>query len=310
MNKFLILVDCSYWMYHTIFGAIDTFKKEHEAESSYWLKPIEETDQDNLPNLLNCDTFKKVLYNQVMKRCETIDWLAKQNCQDVIDSVDKIDIVFAVDDKTSKSFRKKLYPAYKAQRELIKRQFKMFPIHDYILNVIFKDLKLIEKYRYKFVKVPNAEGDDVIACLLKNYKKDYVECLLIASDKDFLQIDGIKQVDLMGRIPDRKIANENLTASEFLLAKILLGDKSDNISNVFNRVGPKRVIPYIKDRTLLKEALQRDPLAAQQFKLNKQIISFNEIPKDLHDKIVEQINEQIYRNEILNDSTDLSLWMM
>ena len=297
-------------MYHTIYGAITTFQNDYPTEASHWLKPIEETDQDNLPDLLNCDLFKQILRQQVMKRCETIDWLAKQNCQDVIDSVDKIDIVFAVDDRTSNSFRRKLYPAYKAHRDLIKKQFKMFPIHHYILNVIFKDLELVEKYRYKFVKVADAEGDDIIACLLKNYKNDYEECLLIASDKDFLQIDGIKQVDLMGRIPERKIANEKLTASEYLLCKILLGDKSDNISNVFRGIGQKRVIPLIKDKNLLKEKLLQDPLAAKQFQLNKKIISFNEIPKTLSDNILEKINEQLYRNEILNENDDLSIWMI
>ena len=58
MTKFLILVDCSYWMYHTIYGAITTFQNDYPTEASHWLKPIEETDQDNLPDLLNCDLFK------------------------------------------------------------------------------------------------------------------------------------------------------------------------------------------------------------------------------------------------------------
>ena len=60
-----------------------------------------------------------------MKRLETIEWIAKENFQDELDMVSGIDIIFALDDRVSYSFRKKLYPEYKAQRALVKRSYQL-----------------------------------------------------------------------------------------------------------------------------------------------------------------------------------------
>ena len=59
-----------------------------------------------------------MLKRYVMKRLETIDQLTKANYQDEIDSADRIDIVFAVDDTLTKNFRKDLYVEYKATRTI------------------------------------------------------------------------------------------------------------------------------------------------------------------------------------------------
>lgn len=310
MSKFLIVVDFSYWLYHTIFGAQSVFEKKYKDEASQWIKPLEEVDENNVPNLLNCENFKKVLKNQVMKRCETIDWLAKQNCQDIIDTVDKVDIVFAIDDSVKKSFRKVLYPEYKAQRVLKKSQYQVPPIKDYILNVLFPELKLAEKYGYKMIKIEGAEGDDIIACLLNNFKDRYEGCLLIASDHDFLQIDGILQIDMMGRKHERKIGGEILNAKDFLLSKILLGDNADNINKVFNRVGEKKVLKLINDKETLKQMLKDNVDSLKQYDLNRKLISFEYIPKELNDKIVLKLNENLYSNDIINNDIDLSLFML
>ena len=75
-------------MYYTVFGAVAEFTKKARSEADYWLKPAEETDQKNLPDLLGCDTFKRILKKFVMKRCETIDWQLKGHFQDKLDSID------------------------------------------------------------------------------------------------------------------------------------------------------------------------------------------------------------------------------
>ena len=122
-NKALVVVDASYWWYTTCFGAVSEFSKKEPVDASYWLKPAKEVDQNNLPDILNCDSFKRILKKYVMKRCESIDWLLKANFKDEIDCLDRIDIIFAMDDYTSNSFRKNLYPQYKAQRKLTPKQF-------------------------------------------------------------------------------------------------------------------------------------------------------------------------------------------
>ena len=151
-NKILTVVDTSYFCYYIIFGAVNEFVKRYSDDAKHWIKPAEEVDQQNLPNLLNCDSFRRVLKKMTMRRCEVIDWVMRQNFQDDIDAADRIDIIFAMDDRVSNSFRKRLYPDYKAQRALTPKQFQIQPIKDYIINVIFKDLN-VEELIDQFVSV-------------------------------------------------------------------------------------------------------------------------------------------------------------
>ena len=149
-NDFLCVIDASYFRYFIAFGAVSKFQKDFPEEASVWIKPPEECDQNNLPNLLNCDTFKRILVKQTMKRLETIDYIAKANFQNELDCADKIDIVFAMDDRLKNNFRLALYPSYKGQRKLIKRSYNVFAITDYITDIIFKDLDVENRYGYHF----------------------------------------------------------------------------------------------------------------------------------------------------------------
>lgn len=301
-NKALVIVDASYFMYYLVFGAVTEFKKKASKEASYWLKPAEETDQKNLPDLLGSDTFKRILKKFVMKRCETIDWHLKGHFQNEIDYIDQIDTVFAMDDFTANSFRKTLYPAYKAHRKFVPKQFDIFKIRSYVFDVIFKELELEEKFGYKFISVPGAEADDIIATIINKCSDDYMLKVLFASDHDFVQLEGVKQLDMFGKEITSKIGKTEVSHSEYLLGKILLGDGSDNIPKVFPKVGEKRVISIIRDRARLKKMLKENQAAAYQYKLNKKLIAFSEIPKELSDKIVEAANVALYNNDVINDA--------
>lgn len=112
-GRFLEIIDFSYFQYFCIFGAVNDFEKNC-AEANLWLKPLEECDQDNLPDLLNCAAFRRMLRTYFEKRLDTIDQIAKANFQDEIDGCDGIDVVFAKDDSLRRSFRLGLYPQYKA----------------------------------------------------------------------------------------------------------------------------------------------------------------------------------------------------
>ena len=82
--------------------------------------------------------------------------------------------------------------------------------------------------------------------------------MLVASDHDYLQIDGIKQYDLFGKEITRTLGDEEVSSSDFLLGKILMGDKSDNIQQVFTKCGPKTALKLVKDKALLKKMLQEN----------------------------------------------------
>ena len=308
-QKFLCICDDSYVTYFILFGATADFQRSCPDEAALWLKPVNECDQDNLPNLLNCQTYRRILKNYAMKRLETIDGIIKANFQDVVDSCDGVDIVFACDDKLKRNFRLDLYPQYKANRLLVKRQYQIAPIKEYIHKVLYKELGLEENLGYKFVCVEGAEGDDVIATALTKLKDNYVGTCLIASDHDFLQIDGVREFDLFGKEAKRTLGDEEVSPSDFLLGKILMGDKSDNIKQVFSKCGPKTALKLTKDKETLKKMLKENASAAQRFALNKKIISFKETPTELVFAIEKSLNEALYSEDVLNKATDLKSFM-
>jgi 5'-3' exonuclease len=86
----------------------------------------------------------------------------------------------------------------------------------------------------------------------------------------------------------KKLSNE-ITNVDFLLFKIILGDKSDNIPSIKYRLGPKKAMEYVldKSRSKLKLLLKEDTEIANGFKRNKLLISMNEIPKYISDLIIE-----------------------
>ena len=309
-TRILVGIDGSYWLYTVLFSAVTDFMKKFPNEAHLWIKDAEETDQKNLPDLTLNATFVRVLKKVVMKKCEAIDWMLKANFQDEIDVADSIDFVFALDDKVSKNFRKDLYPEYKANRKLIKRSYDTYKIQQYILNVLFKELNVEEKYNYHLIKVAGAEGDDVLATLFKSFGDKYALNVLFALDRDFMQLENVNQLNMQGKKVECKLGEEVLTHSEYLLSKILLGDGSDNIMKVFPKIGCKRVIPLLRDKEALKAKLKESQDAIKQFNLNKKLISFDEIPEDLSKKIREEISTSLYREEELNSQIDFKTFMM
>ena len=56
--------------------------------------------------------------------------------------------------------------------------------------------------------------------------------------------------------------------------------------------------------------LKENAESARQYKLNKRLIAFSEIPKELSDRIYEQFNKTVYSNDTLNDNAFANLeWL-
>ena len=90
-----------------------------------------------------------------------------------------------------------------------------------------------------------------------------------------------------------------------------MGDKSDNISQVLLRCGPKTALSLVKNKDELKKKLVESADAAKKYNLNKKIIiSFSEIPAELTERIKKAISESLYSEDVLNPATDLKNFMM
>jgi 5'-3' exonuclease len=166
---------------------------------------------------------------------------------------------------------------------------------------------ICEEYKAKKISSHSAEGDDVIAVLTKYFietTKDDV--IIISCDKDMVQLcsERVLLVTADGTIREPKLELEHalkikfdnsleITAKDFLLFKILIGDSADNIPNVKPGVGPKKAWKYVADKKLLRELLSEDVTIANGFLRNKKLISMEEIPQKIHELIISEYLDNI-----------------
>lgn len=189
------------------------------------------------------------------------------------------------------NWRKKIYSGYKADRAN-KRAKSGIDFEDYykMLDDFTKNLKKI-MYKAKFIKVPCAEADDIIGVLVKHLNSNVT---VISTDSDFYQLykyPGYHQYN-----PRTNTLIEVTNSTNFLLAKVLKGDKSDNIPNVRPKIGVKTANAIVEHADL-NSWLKKEGLT-ERFDLNYKLISFDAIPKEIEDKIINEYNS--YKHEKAN----------
>lgn len=218
--------------------------------------------------------------------------------------VDKSKFIFCMDCPRKNIWRREIYPEYKLSRDLKDRskdKFNMGRMFEYAYSVLLPEI--CDEFEAKQIMCGCAEGDDVIAVLTKYYLENTNDNIIILScDKDMVQLynDRVSIITIEGekRIPKLELEkaiktkiNHEITAGDFLLFKILIGDQADGIPNIKSGLGPKKAWKLIEDRNLLKNLLKEDITIVDSFKRNKQLISMNEIPLDVHKLILEQLND-------------------
>ncbi len=311
-SKFMIVVDSSYLIYYSLFSAVNKWLNDESThfEASAVIKPASETDQSNLPNLLLYPSFKEILKKSVMNRFGMIDQILKSNYQEELDAAGTIHIVLAEDAPLQYSFRKKMFPEYKAQRRAIPKSYDIYRVKAYVGDVLFDELNLEKMMGITRVKINGAEGDDVIAVTLMNSTKErgYIKRVLFSSDHDFLQLENVEQWDLSGnrivresllgkkKMEEMLKKGETVDAKTFLLTKILMGDVTDNIPHVKDKLGPIKSYKYACDKAALKQMLLEDQDAAKRFLMNKKLIDFNQMPAELSSMIYENVSKTIDEN--------------
>ncbi|MCM2350005.1 MAG: DNA polymerase I [Bacteriovoracaceae bacterium] len=149
------------------------------------------------------------------------------------------------------SFRKEIYPEYKANRsappdELIPQ----FPLVDELVKV----LGLPE------IKAANYEADDVIGSVATQWKNDFDEILIASGDKDLMQfVDGpIKMLDTMKeKTYGREDVKDKMGVYPEQIVDFLslVGDTSDNIPGVAG-IGPKGAQNLLEEFGTLEKILE------------------------------------------------------
>jgi 5'-3' exonuclease len=191
-------------------------------------------------------------------------------------------VIFAID--MYNSWRKKIYKEYKAnrkeQRDKSKIDYKKFyeVLDDFILNY--------KKHfsNIYFLRINEAEGDDVIATICKSKFEDYKK-IIISGDEDFIQLLQYKNVKIFN--PNKKDFTTVLNPKIQLELKILTGDKSDNISAVKPKCGIKTAEKILNSGL---DVFLQDEVINDKYKINRQLIDFEYIPSDISKRICEDFD--------------------
>lgn len=158
-------------------------------------------------------------------------------------------------DMKQKTFRHEMYPEYKAGR-------LQTPIE--LLSEIPLLHDVLEAMNIRVLEMPRYEADDLIGTVTKRASEDGITSLVITGDKDELQLINENTKVLINKkgMSEFTIYDEQemmdryeLTPSQFIDLKGLMGDKSDNIPGI-NGVGEKKGIALLRDYDSLEGVIE------------------------------------------------------
>ena len=160
----------------------------------------------------------------------------------LIDIVNPTYIVFASDLTRERTFRRKLYPGYKAQRKPMDPE-----IHEQMRTIS----RLIALLGYPTLNDYTYEADDVLGMISRYNMINGMNTVIISSDRDLYQLVN-KCTFIMtprgDKVIDLSYMNENykLTPDQWIELKMLQGDRSDNIPGIVG-IGPKTALQLMQD---------------------------------------------------------------
>lgn len=114
------------------------------------------------------------------------------------------------------------------------------------------------------LKFRGVEADDILAWITQNVSDRYEHTWIVSSDRDLYQLvdDNISIFNIFGR---REITKGSLrddfdiSPSEYMLSRIIEGDKSDNILGI-EGIGPKRAQTLAREYKTLDSLLDALPI--------------------------------------------------
>ena len=191
------------------------------------------------------------------------------------------------------SWRKNEYPYYKAHRKKVRDKQKSegmdWSALFQTINTII--LEIDEFFPYKVIRVPHAEGDDVIAVLARTLQE---KSIIISSDKDFTQLQKYKNIKQFSPIQKKM-----LTVSDpykYLKEHIIRGDKGDGIPNILS--ADDCIVEGVRQRPISKKKVETwmdkkpedfcENGMSEKWERNKKLIDFDCIPKEISDAITDE----------------------
>lgn len=187
-------------------------------------------------------------------------------------------------DMGSSSYRKGIYPEYKANRK--KKYAEQTEEEAAKFEAFLKEVQgILEDYenldQYPVARFPGVEADDIYAYICSKRKKYGIKQIwAISSDADWdlCVSEGVSRFSYVTR---KEITNDNwsdkydCTQEEYISVKVLQGDAGDNVFGVPG-IGPKRALELIQQYGSAYDIIASLPIASKY----KYITNLNEFGAD------------------------------
>jgi len=271
--KNIVLVDTSYTSFYRFFATLK------------WISLVDaelykEHKDDNLYNWIENEKFKdkyeKMYLNSIIK-------IIKKK------TFNNSHIIFCMDTPVEQVWRTEYKNDYKEGRCDLTRKANFKPAFTYTYDVIIPKI-IKENSNINKIRIAKLEADDVCACITRYYEKTdpKQKIIIITGDDDFLQLgrDNVEFYNYKSKQP--KILTK-IEAKRALYKKIIFGDPSDCIPSIFKpktRKTFKEEMLASKDK--LKDYLDKDENAMKQYKHNKLMIDFRNIPDKLYNQVINE----------------------
>ena len=164
---------------------------------------------------------------------------------------EKPDLLAVIFDAKGPTFRKELYPEYKANRSAMPED--LVPQVPLIKEVV-------RAFKVPTLEQVGVEADDIIATLAKQYDEQGLDVVVVTGDKDLMQVvsDRVRLLDTMkGKVSRREevIERFGVPPEQVLEVLGLAGDTSDNIPGVPG-IGEKTASGLIQEFGSIENLLQ------------------------------------------------------
>jgi hypothetical protein len=204
------------------------------------------------------------------------------------------DILFAKDGK--RLWRKsRLFNEYKFHRKAARDASSVdFRLVFKVFDRVWEELKQVLPFR--FINLENVETDDIIYEAIMTEMDKYDKFQIYSTDADFRQLLRHKKVELYNPMMRKFI--ESADPEYDLFEKIIRGDKSDGIPNIYmdsitvkqKPIFTTRIKNWYDDRNEFKEFLKEQPKEVQcRFIRNKKLIDMRDIPDDIKQEIIKSL---------------------
>ena len=204
--------------------------------------------------------------------------------------------------------RKNLLPEYKSNRNITRiTNWDIFESlddeHAAKVDQVVRLIHYLQCLPVKTLSLDKVEADDIIAHLATKLSSDYgSKVFIVSSDKDFIQLvdENIivyRPIEKDYYTTDTVIEKFGISAANFILYKVLMGDASDKVAGV-KGLGEKKLMKLFPELSQRILTLQ-DILNISEVKLKENIIYARVL--DMQDQLEKNYRIMNLHNPMLDD---------